>query len=50
MIPTPQTTDVARLSLADDDAAPRFFLDAAFNPSDDSGDWWLDLGAVHLPA
>ncbi len=49
MIPNATPTDNDALSLANDDSNPCFFLDAKFNATDDSGDWWLDLGAVHLP-
>ena len=50
MIPTGMTPDNDAFSLANDDSKPCFFLDSTYDSTDDSGDWWLDLGAVHLPA
>jgi hypothetical protein len=47
MIPT-APADHTQLNSADD-SRPRFFLDASFDANAD-GDWWLDLGAVDLPA
>jgi len=50
MIPTAITADRDSLSLANADSTPCYFVDATYDATDDSGDWWLDLGAVHLPA
>ncbi|MCE9566251.1 MAG: hypothetical protein K8U57_29870 [Planctomycetes bacterium] len=50
MIPNNMPADRDAKSNASDDSRPCIFLDAAYDPTDDYGDWWLDLGSVHLPA
>ncbi len=50
------TPELALLDLsisAHNDTRPHalpHFLDGSYNPADESGDWWLDLEHIDLPA
>jgi hypothetical protein len=48
MIPTGTPNNPDSLPNFTDDGRPHF-VDAAYDPPDDLGDWWLDLGRVDLP-